>query len=71
MLEMKAMLERTHAEIVTDAPPTGRRILFFTLVGLSMAGLIWLLIFALSAGGSSPGDLLLVHAVCGDAAVDW
>ena len=53
------MLERS-AEVVTDAPPTGRRILFFTLVGLSMAGLIWLLAYALSAGGFSPGDLLLV-----------
>ena len=37
------MLERRSAEALTDAPPTGRRILFFTLVGLSMAGLIWLL----------------------------
>jgi hypothetical protein len=59
MLEMKAMLERTLSEIAVDSPPTGRRILFFSLVGLSIAGLIWLLIFALSANGSSPGDLIL------------
>jgi membrane glycosyltransferase len=56
---MKVMLERS-ANIVTDAPPTGRRILFFTLVGLSLAGMIWLQVYALSAGGFSPGDLLLV-----------
>jgi membrane glycosyltransferase len=56
---MKAMLERP-GEVVTDAPPTGRRVLFFTLVGLSIAGLIWLLAHALSAGGFSHGDLLLI-----------
>ena len=54
------MLERRSAEALTDAPPTGRRTLFFTLVGLSMAGSIWLCAYALSAGGFGPGDLLLV-----------
>ena len=54
------MLERRSAEALTDAPPTGRRILFFTLVALSMAGAIWLLAYALSAGGFGHGDLLLV-----------
>ncbi|MPZ36609.1 MAG: glucans biosynthesis glucosyltransferase MdoH [Rhizobiales bacterium] len=58
-LEMKAMLERS-PEFVIDAPPTGRRVLFFTLVGLTMAGMIWLSVHALSVGGFSPGDLLLV-----------
>jgi membrane glycosyltransferase len=53
------MLERSHPEIVTDTPPTGRRVLFFSLVGLSIAGLVWLLVFALSANGFSPIDLLL------------
>jgi membrane glycosyltransferase len=53
------MLERSHPEIVTDTPPTGRRVLFFSLVGLSIAGLVWLLVFALSANGFSPVDLLL------------
>src|SRR4029079_8632234 len=58
---MKAMLERTPApQTVTDAPPTGRRVLFFVLVLISMIGLIWLLATALSAGGFTPGDLLLV-----------
>jgi len=55
------MLERSSApDALTGAPPTGRRIVFFTLVGLSMAGLTWLLIVGLSAGGFSPGDFLLV-----------
>ncbi len=54
------MLERRSAEALTDAPPTGRRFFFFTLVGLSMAASIWLLAYALSAGGFGPGDLLLV-----------
>jgi membrane glycosyltransferase len=53
------MLERSHPEILTEAPPTGRRVFFFALVGLSIAGLVWLLIFALSANGFSFGDLLL------------
>jgi membrane glycosyltransferase len=53
------MLERSHPEILTDTPPTSRRILFFTLVGLSIAGLVWLLVFALSANGLSLGDILL------------
>src|SRR5688572_19334460 len=58
---MKAMLERSSApDTLTAAPPTGRRILFFLLVAGSMAGLIWLLAVALSAGGFGPGDLLLV-----------
>jgi membrane glycosyltransferase len=35
-------------------------VLFFTLVGLSMAGMIWLSAHALSVGGFSAGDLLLV-----------
>jgi membrane glycosyltransferase len=56
---MKAMLERP-SPIVIDAPPTGRRLLFFSLVALTMAGMIALLAYALSAGGFSPGDLLLV-----------
>jgi membrane glycosyltransferase len=53
------MLERSHPEIVIDTPPTGRRVVFFSLVGLSIAGLVWLLVFALSANGFSLGDLLL------------
>ena len=31
--------------------PTRRRVLFFTLVGASIAGLIWLCAIALSPGG--------------------
>ena len=54
------MLERRSAEALTDAPPTARRFFFFTLVGLSMAASIWLLAYALSAGGFGLGDLLLV-----------
>jgi membrane glycosyltransferase len=50
-------------DLAIAAPPahlTQRRIVFFTLVGLTMAGSIWLLAEALSAGGFSPADLLLV-----------
>ena len=55
------MLERPSVtDDATLAQPTGRRILFFTLVGATMIALIWLLAVALSAGGFSPGDLLLV-----------
>jgi len=57
--EMKAMLERS-PELVIDAPPTGRRVLFFTLTGLTIAGMVWLSVYALSADGFSAADLLLV-----------
>jgi membrane glycosyltransferase len=60
MPEMKAMLESHAPETLTDAPPTARRIVFFTLVGLTITAMIWLLVLALSAGGFSPVDLLLV-----------
>ena len=54
------MLDRPSPEVVIDAQPTGRRILFFTLVALTITGMIALLVCALSAGGFGPGDLLLV-----------
>ncbi len=54
------MLERHTPELVSDAPPTARRIVFFTLVGLTIMAMIGLMASALSAGGFSPIDLLLV-----------
>jgi membrane glycosyltransferase len=57
------MLERpARDEVSTTAPSaqTRRRVLFFTLVGLSIAGLLWLLAIALSAGGFGAVDLVLV-----------
>jgi membrane glycosyltransferase len=39
--------------------PTRRRVLFFTLVGASIAGLIWLCAIALSPGGFNTVDLVL------------
>ncbi len=43
-----------------SAPLTLRRILFFTLVGLTMAGMISVLVVALSPGGFGLVDLVLV-----------
>jgi membrane glycosyltransferase len=42
------------------APLTLRRVLFFTLVGVTIAGMIWLLVVALSPGGFEAVDLVLV-----------
>jgi membrane glycosyltransferase len=50
-------------DVVLAAPPgllMQRRLLFCTLVGTSIAGLIWLLSVALSAGGFDAVDLVLV-----------
>jgi membrane glycosyltransferase len=63
------MLERsTRNEGVTAAPPVtlGRRqALFFTLVGLSLVGLVWLCVVALSVGafGALDGMLVALFAV--------
>src|SRR5437588_7391175 len=49
-------------EVRIAAPPallTRRRILFFTLVGLSIFALVWLAAVALSPGGFGAVDLLL------------
>ncbi len=56
------MSERTlNAAVAPSADPlTGRRILFTVVVLASMAGLIWLLSFALSAGGFGVVDVILV-----------
>jgi membrane glycosyltransferase len=58
------MLERsTRNEGATAAPPVplGRRqALFFTLVGLSLIGLVWLCVVALSVGGFGAVDYVLV-----------
>ncbi len=49
------MLERsTRDQAATEAPPAplgARQALFFTLVGLSIVGLVWLCVVALSVGG--------------------
>ncbi len=58
------MLERSPREnVLTGTPPatlTVRRVLFFLAVVLTMAGLIWLAVFALSPGGFGAIDLVLV-----------
>ena len=59
------MLDRSSRdELITAAAPTalpGRRpALFFLGVGMTMAGLIWLAIVALSPGGLDAIDLLLI-----------
>lgn len=58
------MLERTlPGQVAATAPALSlvpRQILFFSLVGLTMAGLIWLAVIALSPGGFGFVDLLLV-----------
>ena len=56
------MTERTLAYTTAPAsdPLTGRRIFFALVVLASMAGLIWLLSFALSAGGFGVTDFILV-----------
>ena len=45
---------------VADEPLALRRVVFFTLVGVTMAGLLWLLARALSPGGLSVLDGLLL-----------
>jgi membrane glycosyltransferase len=58
------MLERsTRNEGATAAPPVPlvvRQVLFFTLVGLSLIGLVWLCVVALSVGGIGVLDGVLV-----------
>ncbi len=58
------MLERSPREnVLTGTPPaslTVRRLLFFLAVVLTMAGLIWLAVIALSPGGFGAVDLVLV-----------
>src|SRR5438128_1172345 len=56
------MLERTGliATALSPAALTRRRVLFFSLVGLSIVGLIALAVVALSAGGFGLVDLILV-----------
>ncbi|OLB78891.1 MAG: glucan biosynthesis glucosyltransferase H [Alphaproteobacteria bacterium 13_2_20CM_2_64_7] len=58
------MLERPPRDAVIIAAPTvlsaWRPVLFFLCVGLSMAGLIWLALVALSPGGIGAIDLILV-----------
>ena len=53
------MTTLTYAATPAD-PLTGRRIFFALIVLASMAGLIWLLSFALSAGGFGVVDFILV-----------
>src|SRR5580704_11432702 len=57
-----SMLERsTRDDAATTEAPLGRRqALFFTLVGLSIVGLIWLLVVALSVGSFGALDTALV-----------
>jgi membrane glycosyltransferase len=58
------MLERSPRDAVIIAAPTAlpawRPVLFFLCVGLSMAGLIWLALVALSPGGIGLVDVILV-----------
>lgn len=57
------MSEQSLADVLLAAPTaalTLRRVVFFTLVGLTMAGMIGLLVVALSAGGFGVIDVFLV-----------
>jgi membrane glycosyltransferase len=58
------MLERSPRDAVIIAAPTTlpawRPVLFFLCVGLTMAGLIWLAVVALSPGGIGAVDVILV-----------
>ena len=58
------MLERSPRDEVVVAAlpalPAWRPVLFFTSVGLTIAGLIWLAVIALSPGGFGVVDLILV-----------
>jgi membrane glycosyltransferase len=58
------MLERTILAPVTATAsplsPIARQAIYFALVGLTMAGLIWLAVVALSPGGFGLVDLILV-----------
>src|SRR5262245_34349605 len=58
------MLERSPRDtVLTSAPAlslTSRQVVFFSAVILTMAGLIWLAVIALSPGGFGKVDLLLV-----------
>src|SRR5262245_17759479 len=59
-----SMLERSSREEVVIAAPTAlpawRPVLFFLCVGLTMAGLIWLAALALSPGGLTALDIVLL-----------
>ena len=56
------MTDRTLAYAApTQADPlTGRRVFFTLIVAASMAGLVWLLAFALTAGGFGIVDFIVV-----------
>jgi membrane glycosyltransferase len=58
------MLERSaRDEVATAAPPalnTWRPVVFFACVGVTMAGLLWLAVLALSPGGFDMVDAVLV-----------
>src|SRR5882672_8712090 len=57
------MLERTASdEVATAKPPAllARRLLFVALVGLTIAGMVWLTAVALSPGGLGTLDLVLI-----------
>ena len=57
------MLERTASDQVATAQPPAllaRRLLFSALVALSIVGMIWLAVLALSPGGLDALDLMLV-----------
>ena len=57
------MLERTASDQVATAKPPAllaRRLLFSTLVVLSIVGMVWLAVLALSPGGLGTLDLVLI-----------
>src|SRR5438128_8943517 len=57
------MLERTASDQVATAKPPAllaRRLLFSALVGLTIVGMVWLAVIALSPGGLTALDLVLV-----------
>ena len=65
------MLERTASDqIATTKPPAllARRLLFSALVGLTIVGMIWLAVIALSPGGLGVLDLVLRRPAGGRSA---
>src|SRR3979490_3157774 len=57
------MLERTASDQVATAKPPAllaRRLLFVALVGLTIAGMVWLTVIARSPGGLGVLDLVLI-----------
>ncbi len=62
---LKNMIPPTNmSSSASDSLMTARRLLFGLLVAATMAGMLWLMAHALSAGGLSAGDIVLLVLFC-------